>query len=145
MNDERFRALTDELLPLAGAPASDHLYAGVVLDVDEVSFSLMHSGAPDDDRIEMFCDFGEPPPHTKAEAVKALLAANADVLGNAGLSNFCMNRLTGHILVSSVLSMRRMTAVLLLDQLRSCAQDAKNWQRKYSLRTRRSVASATAA
>jgi hypothetical protein len=105
----------------------------------------MHNGRREDGHIEMLCDLGAPPPHARAEVVKALLVANADVLEHAGRSNFCMNRLSGHILVSCALPMRCMTAALLLEQLRRCAQDAKNWQRKYSLRTRRKTPRAATA
>lgn len=145
MSPEKFYALTDELLSLAGASARGQPYANVVLKVDKVSFSLMHSGEPEDDHIEMSCDVGAAPPHARTEVFKALLVANADVLGHAGQSNFCMNRLNGHILVSCALPMRHGTAALLLEQLRHCAQDVKDWQRKYSLRTRHKTTCRSAA
>ncbi len=131
MSHKSFRALTDELLSLAGAADSDELYATVNLTVDGVSFSLMHGGAEDEGSIVMFCDFGVPPAERNAKVVKALLVANIAAFDSAGRESFCMNHASGHVLASSVLPMRNASGQLFLELLRHYAAQAKRWQDIY--------------
>lgn len=131
MSHEKFCALSDELLALAGMPKSNGPYATVNLDIDGVSFSLMHNGSAGDDSIVMFCDFGRPPKERHAEVVKALLVANVAAFSSAGRESFCMNHASGHVLASSVLPMRNATGQLLLDILQHYAGQAKKWRDVY--------------
>jgi len=132
---ERFREVAGELLELAGHPARVSPYGNVTLEIDGVTFSLLHDHEENDARMTMFCDFGLPDESNKDELIKALLAANAAGLARAGRESFCMNPVSGHILASSILPMPEGSARLLFDVLRQYAQQARKWQQAYALRT----------
>lgn len=135
MSKDRFRKVTGELLAIANAPPSSDIYNNVTLTIDGIAFSLMHSGVEADETMTMFCDFGAPDDTVKPAVVKALLAANAAILGRAGRESFCMNPVSGHILASSILPMPEASARLLFEVLGNYAQQAKKWQQTYALRT----------
>jgi len=131
---QRFREVTDELRALSGSPPSPHMYGNVMLTVDGVSFSLMHD-SEDAGHMVMFCDFGAPKEESRSEVIKALLSANSAGLAHAGRESFCMNPVSGHILASSILPLPQESARLLFGVLRQYAEQARQWQHAYALRT----------
>lgn len=132
MMRERFNALVQELRAhLISAPNS--AYDNVSITIDGVNFSLNHSGEKSDQNMTLFCDFGKAPDSTRAGIIKALLKANAAVIGRAGRESFAMNPVSGHILATSILPMAKFSQASLDALLKNYAQQAQMWRTKYAL------------
>jgi hypothetical protein len=101
--------------------------AGESLDVDGVTFILLHKPELNPHLLFIYSDFGEVPAGAEADVYRATLEANLKHYGGEG-PTFGVDSATGHVIMAETGPLISLTPALLASFLKAAAAEAKRWR-----------------
>ncbi|MDO8301082.1 CesT family type III secretion system chaperone [Lacisediminimonas sp.] len=102
------------------------------IEVDEVSFEVVHVPDQRPQHILIECNFGLPPPGQVVPVLTRLLQVNL-IMAREHQATFGADSRTGAVIFTSSESLAETNARALMDEMRALAKRAKEWRRSYYL------------
>lgn len=102
------------------------------IEVDEVSFEVVHVPEQRPQKILIECNFGSPPPAQVVPVLTRLLQVNL-ILAREHQATFGADSRTNAVIFTSSENLVDTNATALMDEMRALAKRAKEWRRSYYL------------
>lgn len=132
MSKDRFVRLIEEFCQLTKLDEPARIVRGGAIELDEVSFSLLHSEKINPRVLLVYCEYGTPPSGHEAEACRILLEKNMFRYDGDGGPVFTMSA-AGKILCAQRLLLADAKAQQLYDLLSGMAEKARQWRKDYRM------------
>lgn len=100
------------------------------IEVEEITFEVVHSSRDRPDEILIECHFGPPPEDRVAEVLAKVLQVNL-ALARAHEPAFGADLVTGDVIYGFHESMAKMRAPDLMESMKQTAKQAKEWRSTY--------------
>lgn len=102
------------------------------IDVDDITFEVVHSSRERPDEILIECHFGPPPVDRVAEVLARVMQVNL-TLARAHEPAFGADMASGDVIYAFHEPLEKMTAPELMDAMKKAAVQAREWRASYFL------------
>jgi hypothetical protein len=122
-----FRTLIEGFCRSCKLADSKAVMAGEPIDVDGVTFILLHKPELNPHLLFIYSDFGKVPHGAEADVYRATLEANLKHYAGEG-PTFGVDSATGHVVMAETGPLVSLTPALLGSFLKAAAAEAKRWR-----------------
>ena len=132
MSQEKYCNLIDALCGKLGVPDPEKKYDDCNLEINGVTFTLMHGGDNRPDVLTLYADYGEAPSHLK-EIVYRRLLETAHAMQGFNAPSFAFNSETGHVIQMAHLLSSDWKVDPLITTMGNMTKYAQMWRRDFFL------------
>lgn len=139
-----YRDLIIQFCKIVHLPDPEAMVEQCRFTVNDVLFTLAHSGDEMPDQAVLVANFGAPPTEKSEEAIRKLLEINSFTFSDPGCPSFVIQPDTGNVMLMQRIALLMVSAEGLRILVENVAQHANAWRQTFYLNTDEKSKTATA-